>query len=115
MVQASLVAAFIYALFQGLGAVMGAEPLEEFVQIAVQRGFHLKAMDGKADAMVGDAGLREIVGADAFAAVAGAHLGLALLGDLLLLLALLQVEKAGPQHLQGLGLVFVLRFFILAG
>ena len=33
-------------LFQGLGAIMGGQRLEKFIQVAVQRGFHLQAMDG---------------------------------------------------------------------
>ena len=74
-----------------------------------------RPIEGEADAVVGDAALGKIVGADALAAVAGAHLGPALLGDLALLLLLLQVKQPGLEDLQGLGLVFVLGFFILAG
>src|SRR3546814_3858410 len=64
--------------------------------------------------MVGDAALREVVGADALGAVAAADLALARCGALVdLPLALLLVE-ARAQHLHRLGAVLVLRLLVLA-
>src|SRR3546814_16830238 len=63
--------------------------------------------------MVGDAALREVVGADALGAVAAADLALARCGALVdLPLALLLVE-ARAQHLHRLGAVLVLRLLVL--
>jgi hypothetical protein len=64
--------------------------------------------------VVGDAALREVVGADALGAVAGADQALARAGDLLLLLARLRVLDARRQHRHGLRLVAVLRAVVLA-
>src|SRR3546814_18613252 len=64
--------------------------------------------------MVGDAALREVVGADALGAVAAADLALARCGAPVdLPLALLLVE-ARAQHLPRLGAVLLLRLLLLA-
>ena len=47
------------------------------------------------DAMIGDAALREVIGADALAAVAAADLCAALFGQLRLVFALKDVEQGG--------------------
>ena len=65
--------------------------------------------------MVGNPALREVVGADAFGAVAGAHLGAAVFGHGRVLFVLFGLEQTGAQDFEGFGLVFVLGFFILAG
>ena len=54
--------------------------VHDLVEVAVQD--LLEAVEGEADAVVGDAGLLEVVGADLLAAVAAAHLALAVAGDL---------------------------------
>src|SRR5690606_25789282 len=72
-------------------------------------------VDGQAHPVVGHPALGEVVGADALAAVAGAHLGTAgrcRFGGPLRLEA---VVDAGPQHPEGPLPVLVLGFFILAG
>ena len=56
----------------------------------------------------------EIVGANAFAAVAAADLSAALLRQLRLVFAFKHVEQPGAQHFESLGAVFVLGFFVLA-
>ena len=58
-----------------LGVVFAGKRVEQFVEIAVHDGVDLA--QGEVDAVVGDAPLGEVVGADAFAAVAGADLELA--------------------------------------
>ena len=69
---------------------MVGQRLEKFIQVAVKGGLHLQAVDRIADPMVGDPGLREIVSADAFAAVARADQGTALIGTLLVDLLLVK-------------------------
>ena len=63
--------------------------------------------------MVRDAALREVVGPDALGAVACAHLRAALVGKGGVLLVLLHLEEAGAKNLETLGLVLVLRLFVL--
>src|SRR6185312_4679323 len=63
--------------------------------------------------MIGDAPLREIVGADALRAVAGADLAAAGLRPLGIELCPLEIVEPGAQHLHRLGLVLVLRLLIL--
>src|SRR6185312_7131827 len=74
----------------------------------------LQLMHGQADAMVGDAILGKIVGADFFAAVTGAHHGLALFGQRILLLLYFHFIKARSQHTHSLFAVFDLRLLVLA-
>src|SRR5581483_10600308 len=64
--------------------------------------------------MVGDAVLREIVGADAFTAVAGADQRPPLLGSFAVQFLLLQFVDAAAQDTHGAFVVFVLAAFILA-
>src|SRR5690606_35852338 len=72
--------------------VGGLERVDDFVGVALHD--LREAVDSEADAVVGEAALREIVGADALAAVAGADLLLAVLGVLRVLLVLLLLEEA---------------------
>ena len=65
-------------------------------------------MGGEADAVVGDAGLGEVVGADAFGAVAGADLGFALGGVFRAFVLLFAFEEAGAEDFEGLDFVFEL-------
>ena len=71
-------------------------------------------MHRQADAVVGAAVLREIVGADLLAAVPGAHLPLPLGVDGVLLFLLLLGQQAAAQDLQGLILVLELAALVLA-
>jgi hypothetical protein len=57
--------------------------------------------------------LREVVGADALRAVAAANLLLALAGGCGRSAPLLRLKQPRAQHLQRLGLVLVLRAFVL--
>jgi hypothetical protein len=58
--------------------------------------------------------LGEIIGANAFTAITGSHLALAVFSGFVPLLLLFSIQESGAQHLQGFGLVLVLRFFVLA-
>ena len=73
-----------------------------------------EVVGGVADAVVGDAALREIVGADLLRAVAGTDLGAAVGAVLFLLLAELHFVKPGPHDLEGALLVLALRAAVLA-
>ena len=64
-------------------------------------------------AVIGDAALREVVGADLLGPFAGAHLAAALLGDRVLLLAHLDFVEPRAQDLQRLCAVLDLRFLVL--
>src|SRR5258708_5534995 len=77
----------------------------------VQSSFHylIKLVQSEADAMVGDAVLGEVVGADLFAAVAAAHHAASFGADLFALLFQLQLIEPRPQHALGFGPVLDLR------
>src|SRR5207237_10903208 len=62
--------------------------------------------------MIGDAVLREIVSADFFAAVAGAHLFLALRGILRIFLRDFSLEQARAEHRHGFKFVLLLRALV---
>src|SRR5229473_5112270 len=70
-------------------------------------------MERQADAMIGDAVLREIIGADFFGAVAGFDLAAALGGEGGLALLLLLLVEAGAENAHGFGAILDLRFLIL--
>src|SRR5689334_3163211 len=71
-------------------------------------------MDGQADAVVGDAVLREVVCANLLAAIAGADLCLALLRHRRGLFLLLDLIKARTEDAHTLFTVLDLRFLVLA-
>ena len=71
-------------------------------------------MQCQTDAMVGNASLRIIVGADTLAAVAGAYLALAVLGSSGTLLLLRLFQNTRTQYAHTFLTVLQLRFFILA-
>src|SRR5262249_39446601 len=83
-----------------LGLVVGDERVHDLVQVAVQHV--LQAVQREADAVVRDARLLEVVGADLLGAIAGAHLAPAVARDRLLLLREGDLVEPGPQDLQGL-------------
>ena len=93
-------------LLQLFGLFPGGKGVDHLVQIAVHDLFQI--VDGQADAVVGAAILREVVGADLLAAVAGAHLPLTLGVDGVLLLLLLLHKQPAAQDLQRLILVLEL-------
>src|SRR5258708_259678 len=70
-------------------------------------------MQREANAVIGHAILRVVVGADFFGAIAVLDLAAALGGDRRLLFFLLELVEAGAKNAHGLGAIFDLRFFIL--
>src|SRR6266851_5425124 len=70
-------------------------------------------MQGQADAVIGYAILRVVVGADLFRAVAGFDLAATLGGDGGLLFLLLHFVETGAENTHGLGAILDLRFFVL--
>src|SRR5260370_42296657 len=70
-------------------------------------------MKRQADAVIGDAVLREIIGADFFGAVAGFDLAAAFDGESGLALILLLLVEAGAKAAHGFGASLDLRFFVL--
>src|SRR5262245_30055659 len=79
-----------------LGLVLGGERVEDLVQLAVHDAVDL--VEREVDAVIGDAALREVVGADALGAVARADEALARRGGLRRLLLLLLVLDARGEH-----------------
>ena len=88
---------------QGIDDLVEAAPLQHQIE-AVQR---------EADAVIGDAPLRKIIGADALRAVAGADLAAAGLRPLRIELGAFEIVEPGAQHLHRLRLVLVLRLLVL--
>src|SRR5690606_19147778 len=84
---------------QLLGLMLGTQCADQFVEVA----FHdlTQLVQGEIDAVIGDPPLREVVGANAFGTVTGAHQALALRGFLRLRFLLLLVFQARGQHLHG--------------
>ena len=95
-----------------VGLVLGGERVGEVVQVAVHDLLDL--VQREVDAVVGHAALREVVGADAVGAVAGADEALPLGGLLRRLLALLLVLDARGEDAPGLLAVLVLAARVLA-
>ena len=71
-------------------------------------------MDGEADAVVGDTVLREVVGADFFAAIAAADHRFALFRESFLLLLHLDFIQTGAQDAHTFLAILDLGFFVLA-
>src|SRR5688572_2913395 len=69
----------LFFLGELFGLVLVLQGIHELVELALHDVGQL--VQREVDAVVGDAALREIVRADAFRAVAGAHLQLAVAGD----------------------------------
>src|SRR5512135_1445801 len=79
-------------LLQPFGLVVLDQVREQFSDVAVE---HVReAVRGEIDAMVGDAVLREVVGADLLRPLAGPHLAAPVLGDRFLLLLHLDFVEA---------------------
>src|SRR6478735_6833340 len=93
-------------LGQLLLEVRPLQRLDDRVEVALHH--RRQVVEREPDAVVRDAVLREIVGADAFAAAAGADLAPALRGVLAPLLLLFLFQQARTQHRHGLRLVLLL-------
>src|ERR671913_1590843 len=93
--------------------LLGGEGLGELFEVAAEGG--LEVVGGDADAMVGDASLREVVRTDLRRAVAGADLRLAEGAFLLGPFAHLAFQEPGLQDPHGLLLVLELALLVLAG
>src|SRR5439155_17170150 len=87
------------------------EGVDDRVELAVEHA--LERVQREARPVVGDAALREVVGADLLGAVARADHGPAAGGDLRLLLVPRPLEQAGAEDLERLRLVLVLRLLVL--
>ena len=90
---------------------LGRERLGELVQLALEHAVEL--VDGQLHAVVGDAALRIVVGADLLGALAAADLRPPLRGELGLPPLPLQLEEPRPQHAHRLRLVLQLRLLVL--
>src|SRR2546427_457192 len=99
-------------LFQPLLLVRVPQRLQQLRQVAVDDGIEL--IKRQVDAVIGEAVLREIVGADTFAAVARADLALALVGADFVKLLLLALEEPAAEDAHGPLEVFVLAALVLA-
>src|SRR3990170_8682034 len=95
------------------GLMLGNERVDDLVERGLALEHEIKLVGGEADAMVGDAPLREVVGADALGAVARADLAAAVLRPLGVALRPLKLVEARSQHLHRLGLVLVLGLLVL--
>ena len=98
-------------LLQLLGVVERRDLIEQLGHVAFEHGVQLVGRE--VDAVVGDAALREVVGADLLGPLAGAHLAAPLLGDGVLLLLHLHLVETRAQHLHRLRAVLDLRLLVL--
>src|SRR5215204_573836 len=93
--------------------LFGSESLGELFEVAAEGGFEV--VGGDADAVVGDASLREVVCADLRRAVAGTDLRLAEGAFLLGPFAHLTFQEPGLEDPRGLLLILELALLVLAG
>src|SRR4051812_31247998 len=103
---------FFGELGELLGLVLARERVDQLVELAVHDAVDL--VKGEVDAVVGDAALRKVVGADARGAVARADERFARRGGLRLLLRELLVADARGEHRERFLAVLVLRARVLA-
>src|SRR5690606_35960081 len=89
------------------------EGVDNLVQVPLKD--RIQPVERQPDTVVGHTPLGKVVGADALAALAGAHLRAAGLGQLLFLRPALHVQKPRPEHPERLFLVLQLRALVLAG
>lgn len=83
----------------------------QVVDIATHSGGYVAA--GVADTVIGDAVLREVVGADFFGAIARADKGAALTAQFGIFFVNFHLEEATAEYAHGFELVFELGFFVL--
>src|SRR4029077_2608368 len=105
-----LVALLGVGLLELFGLVIRGERFENGVELSIHNEIQL--MERQADAVIGDAVLREVVGANFLAAVAAASLSAPLRSQRCLLLFQLQFVQPGAEHALGLGAVLDLGFFV---
>src|SRR6185295_11251272 len=98
--------------FERLGLEVGAQAADHVDQIAVEQAGQV--VPGQADAVVSQAILREIVGADLLRAIAGADLAAPRVALRGLTLLFLDLVKLRAQQLHRHRAVLVLRLFLLA-
>ena len=98
--------------FPGAASCRNPSRPDDLLQVAGDNGVEL--VERQIDAMIGDAILREVVGADAFAAVAGADQRAALLGPFLVQRLLLAFVQPAAEDAHGPVVVLVLAAFVLA-
>ena len=91
---------------QGVGFLLLLQRDDDSIQAAFQ--YFGKAVQGEVDAVVGDAALRVVVGADAFASVTAADQAFALCRLFVLGFGALDVQEARGKQAHGFGAVFVL-------
>src|SRR5216683_4510780 len=101
-----------FGLLQALFLVIPAQSVDHFAQVARDDGVEL--VPRLVDAMVGDAILREVVGADALAAVAGADQALALGGTHLVQFFPLIFKHSAAKDTYRSIVILALAAFILA-
>src|SRR5437667_7483405 len=92
---------------------MRNESVDERAELAFHNFGYL--VERQADAVIGDAVLRDIVGADFLGAVAGLDLPAAFGGESGLALFLLLLVQARAENAHGFGAILDLRFFVLLG
>src|SRR5262249_51243263 len=97
---------------QALGFLGGHERVDQLVQIALEHG--RQAVQREPDAMVGDAGLRKVVGSNPLAPLTGPDLALPIRSDRRLLLLLGALQEPCLEHTHGLRAVLDLRALVLA-
>ena len=83
-------------MFQFFFLVMAFQGFEDRLELSIH--YFLKLMDGQSDTMVGHSILRKVVGANLFAAVAGANRGFAFFREGILLLLHFHFVKASAQN-----------------
>src|ERR1017187_1451306 len=94
VIRASVDRSLFRLLLHLLALVMRDQGVEDGIHFAFHHEIEL--MQRQADAVIADAILREVIGADFLAAVAGAHHALALRAQHSLLLFELQFIETGP-------------------
>src|SRR5579863_4526183 len=100
-------------LFEFFGLKVGGQRFNKGLEFALHHLVQL--MHGEADAVIGDAILREVVSADLLAAIAGSHHAAPLRANFFLLLFEFELVQPRAQHAQTLGSILDLRFLVLAG
>ena len=98
---------------QILSLIADDQLFDEIIQVPIQDAFQF--VKGHIKPVVGDPGLRKIIGPDLLASLPCPHLQFPVLGDLFILLMLGFIQQPGTEYFQGFVLVTMLGFFVLAG
>lgn len=99
--------------FEEARHVFGFEARENAFEVSGEDSFDIAP--GFFDAVIGDAILGEVVGANLFTAVTGADLGSSRVAEFFFLPSFFGFEEAGAQNSEGFVFVLVLGLFVLAG